>query len=203
MKRLIILFLLFVSFSALSFSQIFVDREGNVYDQRTTENSKNQQKSKTAVNNSSKISNSFDPSKLEFGGNLGLQFGNYTLVNISPQIGYRFSNYFSAGAGIGYTYYDDGRGDYDHKEHFLSFNLYAHAYPLSFLIISVKPEISRMWLTQEGYGEKYTDERFVTSLVVGGGFRVGGMTAQIKYDVVQDKYSPYGNGIFYSIGYTF
>lgn len=199
MKKFLLM-LLAASFTILSSAQIYVDRQGNVTDQRKTTRQNNENRGGNAK---TKSRSSFDPRRLEFGGNLGLQFGDYTTVNISPQIGYRFSNYFSAGAGIGYTYYSDNRGAYDYKEHFLSFNLYANIFPVNFLIFSVRPEISRMWLTEEYNGQKYSDEKFVPSVVAGGGFRVGGMTAQIKYDVVQDKYSPYGNRLFYSIGYTF
>jgi hypothetical protein len=47
----------------------------------------------------------FDKSKLFFGGNFGLGFGNVsTLINVSPQIGYRFNRYLAAGAGINFIY---------------------------------------------------------------------------------------------------
>ncbi len=35
----------------------------------------------------------FDKSKLFFGGNLGLAFGNYTIINVSPLVGYRFTEF--------------------------------------------------------------------------------------------------------------
>ncbi len=46
----------------------------------------------------------FDKNKLFFGGNFGLSFGDYTIVNVSPQLGYRFNNYLAAGAGINLLY---------------------------------------------------------------------------------------------------
>src|SRR5215468_4736768 len=47
----------------------------------------------------------FDKSKLFFGGNFGLSFSSYfTLINISPQVGYRFSRYFAAGGGPNFIY---------------------------------------------------------------------------------------------------
>ncbi|HCO68406.1 MAG TPA: hypothetical protein DIT04_11710 [Dysgonomonas sp.] len=151
----------------------------------------------------------FDKSRLTFGGGLGLQFGSYTVVNIAPQVGYNFSNNFNAGAGISYSYYKDdfyyGNEKWDEKRHYAGFNLYARYYPIQYIVLSVQPEANRMWLTQEpkGNGEKYTENKFVPSVTVGAGVRFGPMMAMIKYDVVQDKFSPYGNSIFYSIGWGF
>lgn len=200
MKRLSILIFSLISFLALANAQIFVDNQGNVIDQRNTEQQKVQTKKQQPK---ASTRSNFDKKRLEFGGNLGLQFGNYTSVNISPQVGYKFSNYFSAGAGLGYSYFNQDGHNYDITEHFASFNLYGTFYPVSFLVFSVKPEISRMWQTTEYMRVKSTYSKFVPSVVVGGGLRFGPMMAQIKYDVVQDDFSPYGNRVFYSIGYTF
>lgn len=201
MKRVLIFFLFLVGISISSTAQIYIDNQGNVYDQRKPKE-KQDIRNKIAEPNTSW----FDKSNLEFGGNFGLQFGNYTLINISPQVGYRFSKYFSAGAGIGYTYYKSDYGQYDFKEHFASFNLYGNIYPMDFIIFSVKPEISHMWMTRESTeskGDKISDNKFVPSLVLGGGVRLGGFTIQLKYDIAQNNYSPYGSKIFYSVGYTF
>ncbi len=46
----------------------------------------------------------FDKSKLFFGGNFGLSFGNSTFINVSPQVGYRFNQYLAAGAGVNFNY---------------------------------------------------------------------------------------------------
>ncbi len=42
--------------------------------------------------------------KLFAGGSLGLSFGSYTLINLSPQIGYRFNKYLSSGVGFNLIY---------------------------------------------------------------------------------------------------
>src|SRR5882724_9000243 len=47
----------------------------------------------------------FDKSKLFIGGNFGLSFSNYySLVNVSPQIGYRFNDYLAVGTGVNFIY---------------------------------------------------------------------------------------------------
>jgi len=53
--------------------------------------------------------------RIFMGGNLGLQFGTQTYVNISPTMGYRITNALSAGVGVSYIYqkiYDISRTHY-------------------------------------------------------------------------------------------
>ncbi|HEY4800173.1 MAG TPA: hypothetical protein VII99_13920 [Bacteroidia bacterium] len=47
--------------------------------------------------------------KVYVGGGLGLQFGNFTMVNLSPDIGYRITDRYSAGIGVRYIYLSDKR----------------------------------------------------------------------------------------------
>jgi hypothetical protein len=151
---------------------------------------------------------SFDRSKLEFGGNLGLQFGDYTLINIAPQIGYRLTSYFTAGAGVSYTYLKDkfwstSNQSYKYSASYFGMNVYGRFYPLQYAVISVQPEASRMWATYNYATGKERINEFVPSVLIGGGLRYGPVIAMIQYDLIQDKNSPYSNSIFYSVGYTF
>lgn len=149
----------------------------------------------------------FDASRVTLGGGLGLQFGDYTVVNIAPQVGYNVSSYLNAGAGFTYSYYSR---KYDHSSlkqssNYLGFNLYGLIYPIPYVVLKVQPEVNRMWQTNEERttGYKETTEEFMFVCLVGGGLRLGPVTAMLQYDVVQNEYSPYGNKLFYSVGYTF
>lgn len=42
--------------------------------------------------------------RIFFGGNMGLQFGGQTYVNLSPTMGYRLNNILSVGVGVSYIY---------------------------------------------------------------------------------------------------
>lgn len=42
--------------------------------------------------------------RIFFGGNMGLQFGGQTYVNLSPNMGYRLNNIVSVGVGVSYIY---------------------------------------------------------------------------------------------------
>lgn len=154
------------------------------------------------------ISNAqFRADRITFGGGLGLQFGNYTLVNIAPQVGYNISQYVNAGAGFTYTHYSDkfDHNQYKQTNNYLGFNVYGRFYPIPYIVLLVQPEINRMWRSQEYRvtGSKIKDEKFIPVCLVGGGVRLGPVTAMLQYDVAQNENSPYGNRLFYSLGYTF
>ena len=53
----------------------------------------------------SKKSSGFDWDKVYLGGGLGLQFGSTTIIDVSPMMGYRFSEDLSAGVSISYLYW--------------------------------------------------------------------------------------------------
>lgn len=201
MKKVFLILSLFFVVNISGFSQIYVDNQGNVFDQRknTTNSEIKDIKNENRVNRSS-----FDMSKLSVGGNFSLQLGDYTVIGISPQVGYDFSKYFTAGAGLGYTYFKDKSYNSKWSSSYLSFDVFGRFYPIEYIVLGVQPEMSRMWQNMEFYdGTKYNESKFVPSFLVGGGIHLAGMIAMVQYDLVQDVNSPYGNNLFYSIGYTF
>lgn len=149
----------------------------------------------------------FNASKLTFGGGIGVQLGDYTLVNFSPQVGYNLTNRLNVGAGLMYTHYSNKYdfGRYKETGNYCGLNVYTKFYPLPYLVMMVQPELSRMWKTvkNQGTGEEWDTDKLIPACVVGAGFRLGAVTAMLQYDLAQNSDSPYGNKIFYSVGYTF
>ncbi|MCL1942337.1 MAG: hypothetical protein FWF54_02125 [Candidatus Azobacteroides sp.] len=152
---------------------------------------------------------SFDKRNLFFGGSLGLQFGDYTLVDISPQVGYAFNQYCAAGVGISYTYQSADFYEYKYTRSYAGFNIFGRFYPIRNIVLSVQPEADYLWGKDKYYsGYEVSADKFVPVLLLGAGIRIpagnaGGVMMMIQYDVVQNDYSPYGNNIFYTVGYTF
>lgn len=146
----------------------------------------------------------FDKSKLEFGGTLGLSYGNSssigksTSLNISPEVGYRFSNYFSAGAGVSYIY--RSYSNHDFSENYAGLTLYGRFRPIRHLVLLAEPKFYRTW------GKNF-ESRFVPALLLGGGAIIplgpGGISFTLSYDVLQNDHSPYYDRLVYSIGYIF
>ncbi|MDR2824082.1 MAG: hypothetical protein LBB41_02655 [Prevotellaceae bacterium] len=142
----------------------------------------------------------FDPHRITVGGSLGASFGNqYTVVQIAPQIGYNFTNYFNAGAGIQYAYYGLNYDNQSEKRHYFGLNIYARATIANYFAVMVQPEINRLWWSSDGV----SGTELVPALIVGAGVRLSNVYMMLQYDVIQSDYSPYSRSIFYSIGFAF
>lgn len=160
----------------------------------------------------------FDKSRLFFGGTFGLGFGSYsTAINISPLVGYHFSQMFAAGGGINYAYYNykyyDAYGNNLIQRDiysYLGLNVFGRLYPIPFAFLQAQPELNYVWGTQKYYnpdGEIKIPSQFVPSLLMGGGAAIpaggsGAITISILYDVIQNAYSPYYRQPVYAFGFT-
>src|SRR5450432_3874896 len=153
----------------------------------------------------------FDKSKLFVGGNLGLAFGTYTIVNVSPLVGYHFTNVLAAGVGLNYSYYGYDNGYYTSKQTYAGMSLFGRVYPIQQLFIQVQPELNYMWASQTpDAGQNfvpYKINQFVPSLLMGGGAAIptganGAITISVMYDVLQNIWSPYYHQAVYGFGYT-
>ena len=153
----------------------------------------------------------FDKSKLFVGGNLGLSFGTYTIVNVSPLVGYHFTNVLAAGVGVNYSYYGYDNGYYTSKQTYAGMSLFGRVYPIPQLFLQVQPELNYMWASQTpDAGQNfvpYKINQFVPSLLMGGGAAIptganGAITISVMYDVLQNVWSPYYHQAVYGFGYT-
>lgn len=159
--------------------------------------------------------NGFDPHKLFAGGSLGLTFGNVTYVNVSPSIGYRFSQLLAAGFQINtqyesVKYYDQTNALYQKDRYgVLGGGIFGRVYPIPQLFVHIQPEmnfISGKTFLYNGNGvttQKYRER--APSLLAGIGYsqNAGGnsaFTLMILYDVLQNPYSPYGNKPIFRAG---
>lgn len=140
-----------------------------------------------------------------------MSFGSsYTLVNVSPQVGYRFNRYVAAGAGVNFIYtnykYIGYREDYGVG----GLNIFGRVYPIQQAFIQLQPEMNYTWGKQkyDTGGEQKLDGKFVPSLLAGAGVAIpmgqrGAFLVMVQYDVIQNARSPYGSNAFISIGFNF
>ncbi len=149
----------------------------------------------------------FQKDRLFVGGNFGLSFGNYTLINISPQIGYRFNKFLAAGTGVNLQYvsikqkYSNGDLYSKTSQGVAGLNLFGRVYPIQQFMLQVQPEANYVFGKQRNYFTDRIDEikvkEIAPSLLLGGGLVLpsgrGAFIASLFYDVLQNENSPYGN----------
>ncbi|HTE26275.1 hypothetical protein [Flavitalea sp.] len=160
----------------------------------------------------------FDKSRLFGGGSFALNFGNITIINISPQVGYRFSRYLAAGVGVNGQYSSfktingyDGSTLSREEYGVAGMNIFGRFYPIEQIILQVQPEANYVWGKVKYYDpaqEFKLDGKIVPSLLLGAGGAIpmGGAGAFIimaQYDVLQSDRTPYGSKVFFSFGYNF
>lgn len=138
-----------------------------------------------------------------FEGSFGMAFGKQTTINIIPQIRYHQSVYFSLGGGLSYSYYYLSHKDDKEKINYLGLNLLARLTPFPYLAFQVQPEILERWGKQNG---KNVSGRLVPTFLAGGGFIIpagpGNIDLLFLFDIIQNKYTPYGSNLYYSLGYS-
>jgi hypothetical protein len=143
--------------------------------------------------------------RLFFGGNVGLQFGNTTYIDVSPIVGYKITEKFHAGIGATYIYfkYKDLYYKYEtsiyggnvFSRYFITENLFAHtAVELLNLEVPAPTSVSNDNFKRE----------FITNVFVGGGYAqpIGSnvsLVLMILFNLTEEQYSPYQNPVI-SIG---
>lgn len=160
----------------------------------------------------------FQKDKLFLGGNFGLTFGDYTLINVSPQLGYRFTDFVAAGVGINGQYisikdrYINGDLYSKSSRGVVGLNVFGRVYPIQNIMLQVQPEANYVFGKDKWYDSDppqvyKSDAVIVPSLLVGaGGVIPSGRSAliiSIFYDVLQNDNSPYGRRPIYNFGYNF
>jgi hypothetical protein len=131
-------------------------------------------------------------SRIFTGGNLGLQFGNATFIEISPLVGYRITERLAAGIGITYEYLS-------YKDYNISTNVYGgrvfcRFYITDELFAHAEYEVLNMQPYLVGARAN------VESFLVGGGYRqsIGERTSLnvlILWNLNETEFSPYINPI--------
>jgi hypothetical protein len=133
--------------------------------------------------------------RLFTGGNLGFQFGTVTFAEISPLIGYRFTDKISAGVGVTYQYYHYKDTYYDLETNVYGGRIFGRYLFTNYLFAHLEYE----YLNLEAFDfqRRRVD---VGSLLAGGGYiqHIGprsAIVAMILYNFTESAYTPYSNPI--------
>jgi hypothetical protein len=197
MKHIVWVLLLFVGISFASAQEVYTSSGKPGYHKKV-------QKKKT---------HGYDPDKLIIGGGLNAGFdGGYLNLGVSPIVGYRITDNFSAGIGLGYLYaqqpvYVDPVDPYKVsyvRENIIYPNVWARYFVFRNFFVSTTLEQDFIGWRGPGY-DQYGNlttrhETFTnTCLFLGGAIRMplGGRVCfygELRYDVLQGKNSPYTPG---------
>jgi hypothetical protein len=179
---------------------------------------------RNAKSHHAKKQTGYDPSRLIFGGGLGLGFGSGMFYgSISPVVGYAITDHFSAGVGLSYQYYSNKNelaydqygypvGYYNRKSSLYSGSLWARYIIWKNLFAQVQPEL----LNTEDYSNAYIDNNntlvgiqrvWVPAALVGLGIRQpiapnASLVLLAMYDVLQDSRTPYYQTIDIRFGFN-
>jgi hypothetical protein len=148
--------------------------------------------------------------RMFFGGNLGLQFGDLTYIDVSPLVGYKITEQFHAGIGATYIYYkyNDYYGSYETSIY--GGRIFSRYYPFENFFAHIEYEILNLEVpagpsSANGNYENLVRDN-INSLMVGGGYAqpLGGnaaMVIMLLFNLTEEPYSPYANPII-RIGFT-
>jgi hypothetical protein len=172
----------------------------------------------------------FDKDKLIYGGGLKFNFfGGGFRAGVTPVLGYRLTDRFAAGIGLGYQY--DSQQDYyvfntpsglqtrSLRRHMIMPTVWVRAMLFENIFVQVEGEydlqnyrgfIQDSDPNSSTYAEPVRKTQTISTpaLLVGPGFRqqigeYSSLYALIMYDVVQDVNSPYYRLLDYRIGVNF
>lgn len=153
--------------------------------------------------------------RLVFGGGLGLQFGDQTMIDIEPIIGYKITPQLIGGIGVKYIYYNTKYYYYysngtsqlvEYSTNIYGGSVFGRYYFIENVFGHVEYEVLSLEVPDDfNYGEYVRTN--ITSFLVGGGYSQAlGENASIGisvlYNLTEDNYSPYSNPII-RIGFGF
>lgn len=178
---------------------------GDVNAQYYTPQSRYYQPEDTAVHKG------FDKNKLFVGGNVGLAFGNITYLNLSPDVGYRFSKLLAAGFQINGQYESvrlrDATGTVNQKQQYglVGVGVFGRVYPIEQIFVHLQPEMNFIFgkTKYDNATSRYREQ--VPSFLAGVGYsqNIGGSSAftiMVLYDILQRSDSPYGDKPIFRAG---
>lgn len=134
--------------------------------------------------------------RLVFGGNIGLQFGSTTVINISPQVGYKITDRFIAGVGGTYQYVRLRYYNAQYEYRILGYNVWSRYYPFENLFAHA--EYNRLYSEWQPWTNK--GKYWIDGVLVGAGYRQNiagnfGANILVLFNVKPSPEWPYRNPI--------
>ena len=141
--------------------------------------------------------------KVFVGGNLGLQFGTSTIIDISPMAGYKFNDNFAAGLGITYLYYNDKTYTPNYTTTIYGGRIFGRYYLPSYDNLFLHSEIELLdydLLLVDPYNNYYKQRITANNILIGGGYSLpigdnSSIDLLVLYNLNENANSLYTNPI--------
>ncbi len=138
--------------------------------------------------------------RLSFGGNFGLGFGSITYINLSPRIGYKFTDKFTGGLGYIYQYvsYEKDVYGFPFQSTTNGGAIFGRYRFLDTFFATAEYQNLNMGSYDENLNLKGRID--VPIFFVGGGYLqpIGGrsyLSMSAMIDIIDSRYSPYQNPV--------
>lgn len=137
--------------------------------------------------------------RLFFGGNLGLNFGTLTYINVSPIIGYRITEKLGTGLGPTYSYFKDYRDrNYKYETHTYGGRTFLQYQVLESVLLYSEYEVVNIEVPDLLFTKLI--RKNISSLFLGGGYtqqfgRNSALTLMVLFNVIESDYRIYENPI--------
>lgn len=133
--------------------------------------------------------------KFVYGGSLGIGFGNYTRIAFSPKIAYPITNWFTAGVGADFLYYNTNT----FKSFMYGVNGFVELTAFNFL--TAHAEYALLNVESFSYYLSNYNQPWNTAIYVGGGYKQrisdrSYITYLILWDLNYSGLTPYPNPDF-------
>ncbi len=125
--------------------------------------------------------NGFHKENFMIGGIGGFSFGKYSIINISPELGFRINHFIEAGLGLNGQYIylkerDNGQLYRKIQQGGLGVNFFTRVYPIGPVMLQIQPEVNYIFGKQifyQPFRQAFRlDAILVPSLLVGGGVAI-------------------------------
>lgn len=169
---------------------LFVLGIHNVYAQSSSEDSIY---NKYVKSNKPSSTGPFSLDRVIYGGNVSARFGPITFVDVSPLVGYRFTDNFNMSVGFIYLYYSERYSNFTYSTSMYGPRINARR--IIFQNIFAQADFSM--LNVPG-GFPLNERTWINNLFVGGGLRQPisdrvSFVGSIMFNLTNSTLSPYGN----------
>ncbi len=137
--------------------------------------------------------------KFVVGSGFGLQFGTVTVIDLSPEIGYKITKKLTAGVGFSYQYYRDSRYLPVYKSNIIGGSVFARYFVYKDFFAHAEYQILKYDYMDWNIG----DEQNVTAegILIGGGYRQWFgknvfSNLSLLFNINESLYYPYTSPIF-------